>query len=90
MPALVIEYRHESISDATTRISKQLATGRSPVELMQCVARVSGFWQQVCTLGVHDDGLWTAIHFAWDVLLGGLSMIGYMVDKLLVGCIIVS
>jgi hypothetical protein len=35
---------------------------------------VHGLWQNVCALGIFDDGLWETIDFAWRILLTAIAI----------------
>ncbi|KAG5338695.1 hypothetical protein C0989_006560 [Termitomyces sp. Mn162] len=59
---LVKTYAYRVASTYTTQVILQHAT------------LVHGLWQNICVLGIFDDGLWEVIDIAWQVLLAAIAV----------------
>ncbi|KAJ3563871.1 hypothetical protein NP233_g8655 [Leucocoprinus birnbaumii] len=77
LPTTLVEVpeQHESVA-------RVLGTALSVQGLVTQITIVHGIWQNACALGVFDDELWSAIDFAWKLLLMSLAVATNMPDVL--------
>jgi hypothetical protein len=73
-PTLPADAGHAQTSALQREFPAQLARTHSVAKLLSHAMRVNGLWRNACALGVHDDGLWTAITLGWEVLLDALAV----------------
>ncbi|GLB39933.1 hypothetical protein LshimejAT787_0704430 [Lyophyllum shimeji] len=59
---------------ATREYATLLAQTYTPQALLQHALLVHGLWQNVCALGIFDDGVWEVIDAAWRTLLAGIAL----------------
>jgi hypothetical protein len=55
-------------------ISEALRKEYDVKELIELARRMHGLWSNTCKLGIADEGLWTLMHTAWDLLIQAIAM----------------
>jgi len=63
-----------SQSSQLVEFAASLAGTYTTQALLQYTMLVHGLWQNVCALGIFDDGLWETIDFAWQILLTAIAI----------------
>lgn len=58
------------IEDFNLKVSQALAHTFTPAKLVEQLRVIHGLWSNVVMLGIEDPGLWHAMQYAWDVLIG--------------------
>jgi len=56
------------------RLTHHLAATSNMPSLARHAMVINGVWRNACALGVHDDKLWSSIEFAWEAVVGAMSI----------------
>lgn len=59
---------------ASLQLAQRFAASYTAQALFQLAGGISGFWRNVCALGVYDDKLWGVMTVAWEVVLKALEI----------------
>jgi len=76
-PASLAQRQEKETSPQSSQLvefAAKLAGTYTTQALLQHTMTVHGLWQNVCALGIFDDGLWETVDLAWQILLTAIAI----------------
>lgn len=77
-PRVFSSQPHTSLSESAEidveQLEAQLRASASKQQLKQSLDFIRGLWQNVCALGIHEEGIWEVLDVAWSIHCAALLL----------------